>query len=390
MSNAILLVDDDANILAAHRRTLRQFDIETAASASDALSLLSSGRRFAVVVADMHMPRMSGVQLLARIREAHPKTVRVMLTGDGEIRTAIDAVNEGHVFRFLMKPCPTPALVNTITAALEQYRLLTAEQELLEQTLSGTIRVLTEVLSVVNPVAFSRTLRIRKHVQQVTEWLHLPDAWQYEVAAMLSQLGCISLPPDVLEAVYAGRELPASDQQRFALHASIAHDLLANIPRLDGIARMIARQHKPRAFGGTSIPIAKRDPIDIGAALLAAAIEFERLVAAGSSEADAAGSLREQPKEFDPVIVMALEAGSLGPDLPVGRVAMAELALGMVLAEDVHTHNGLLLVGRGTEVTPAVLVRLGNFMRVGSIPEQVDVVLPSGQMRQEDVPIEIA
>jgi len=388
MSNAILLVDDDANVLAAHRRTLRQFNIQTAASGVEALNLMR-GQKFAVIVADMHMSGMTGVQLLAKCREDSPDTVRVMLTGDGAIRTAVEAVNEGHIFRFLTKPCPTPGLVKTITAALDQYRLVTAERELLEQTLSGTVRVLTEVLSLVNPVTFSTALRIRKHVQCMTERLQLSHAWKYEVAAMLSQLGCITLPADMLEAVNAGHTLPERDEQRFALHASVAHDLLANIPRLEGIARMIARQHKPSKVRWEAKPFGEMEAVDVGGALLNVAVEFERLISAGLGAIEAIERLRAS--DFDPVLVTILEAANLGADLPTTNVPLSELKLGMVLAENICTHNGMRLVSRGAEVTSPVLVRLANFGRVGAISDTVAVfVTASAQPSLEVSPIAAA
>jgi ActR/RegA family two-component response regulator len=374
MSNAILLVDDDANVLAAHRRTLRQFNIQTAASGPEALNLLS-GQTFAVVVADMHMSGMNGIQLLVKVREVSPDTVRVMLTGDGATRTAVDAVNEGHIFRFLTKPCPTPAVVKAITAALEQYRLVTAERELLEQTLSGTVRVLTEVLGLVNPVAFNTTLRIRKHVRCMAERLRLRDAWQYEVAAMLSQIGCIALPPEMLEVVRAGGKLSETDEQRFALHASVAHDLLASIPRLEGIARMVARQHQPSHVRWALQAVADLDTVEVGSALLHVAVEFERLLSAGLAETEAVERLRLGASDFDPVLIAILEATSLGADLPTTNVPVSELKLGMVLAESICTHTGMRLVTRGAEVTQPMLVRLANFGRIGAIPDTVAVFL---------------
>src|SRR5205085_9651219 len=92
---------------------------------------------YAVVVADMRMPKMDGVELLSRLRTLTPTTVRIMLTGNADQQTAIDAVNEGHIFRFLNKPCPPETLEKTLRAALNQHHLITAEKELLELTLTG-------------------------------------------------------------------------------------------------------------------------------------------------------------------------------------------------------------------------------------------------------------
>ncbi len=112
---------------------------------------------------------MDGIQL-CRIKAQSPDTIRVMLTGNAEIDTAINAINEGSIFRFLTKPCTREAMAKTLTAALVQYRLVTAEKQLLEQTLSGSIQVLTEVLSLVNPAAFSRAERARRYIQPRCHW----------------------------------------------------------------------------------------------------------------------------------------------------------------------------------------------------------------------------
>jgi hypothetical protein len=96
-------------------------------------------------------------------------------------------------------------MAKTITAALIQYRLITAEKQLLEQTLSGCLQVLSELLSLVNPAAFSRAERARRYIHHVVTAMKLGNPWQYEVAAILSQLGCVTLAPETIEAIYPRR-----------------------------------------------------------------------------------------------------------------------------------------------------------------------------------------
>jgi len=152
MSEKILLVDDDANILDGYRRSLsREFLMETAMGGPQALKLVTGNGPYAVVVSDMRMPGMDGIQLLSRIKAHSPDTVRIILTGNADMDVAVHAINEGNIFRFLNKPCDKEQMAKTLTAALLQYRLVTAERHLLEQTLSGTIQVLTDVLSLVIP-----------------------------------------------------------------------------------------------------------------------------------------------------------------------------------------------------------------------------------------------
>jgi DNA-binding NtrC family response regulator len=121
MSDRILLVDDDSNVLDGYRRGLsREFLIETATGGDQALPLIEKNGPYAVIVSDMRMPGMSGTQLLSAVKSAAPDTVRIMLTGQADMETAIDAINEGNIFRFLRKPCTREAMAKTLTAALVQ------------------------------------------------------------------------------------------------------------------------------------------------------------------------------------------------------------------------------------------------------------------------------
>jgi DNA-binding NtrC family response regulator len=152
MSDRILLVDDDANILQGYQRALRkQFVLEPALSGEEGLEAVRAQGPYAVVVADMQMPGMNGVEFLARVKEIAPDTVRMMLTGNADQQTALEAVNEGHIFRFLTKPCSPDLLAKMLGAGLKQYGLVMSERDLLAKTLRGSIQVLTDVLGLVNP-----------------------------------------------------------------------------------------------------------------------------------------------------------------------------------------------------------------------------------------------
>jgi FixJ family two-component response regulator len=122
----------------------------------------------------MRMPEMDGIQLLVKIKTLAPDTTRIMLTGNADIDVAMHAVNEGNIFRFLSKPCEKEILTKTLAAALAQHRLLSTEKELLEETLHGSIRVLVEVLSVVDPASFGRCMRVHRYIEHITSKLAMP------------------------------------------------------------------------------------------------------------------------------------------------------------------------------------------------------------------------
>jgi len=123
MKEKILFVDDDPEILECYKRTLQKtFEIDTANGGEEGLKLIAERGPYAVVVADMEMPGMSGSAFLARVREQTPETVRMMLTGHTDIQTATTAVNQGHIFRFLTKPCPLDVILAALQAGINEYR----------------------------------------------------------------------------------------------------------------------------------------------------------------------------------------------------------------------------------------------------------------------------
>ena len=374
MAEKILLVDDDSNILDGYRRSLsREFLMETAEGGEPALALAAKNGPYAVVVSDMRMPGMDGIQLLSRIKALAPDTIRVMLTGNADMETAINAINEGSIFRFLNKPCSKEAMAKTLTAALVQYRLVTAEKQLLEQTLSGSLQVLTEVLSLVNPAAFSRAERARRYIHHIVTAMKLGNPWQYEVAAMLSQLGCVTLAPETIEAVYSGQKLSANEQTQYDAHPNVAYALLSKIPRLEPIAWMIQHQNQPVAEAGAT----EMADMRLGAEILRLVLAYEQAIHKGSSRTEAAHLLARQNTNFSPQFFQALV--TLDPNAEEGetrKCRIEELAAGMIIQEEVRTLEGALLVSKGQEVTAAVIFKLKNFHARRTIAGEVMISTP--------------
>jgi CheY-like chemotaxis protein len=381
----ILCVDDEPHVLEAFQRQLRKrFDLDSAAGGPEALERIRSNGPYAVIVADMNMPGMNGVQLLAKVREAAPDTVRIMLTGVGDFQTALHAVNEGNVFRFIAKPCPAETLATALDAGLAQYRLVHAERELLEKTLKGSIQAMADILAATHPVAFSRALRLRDFCAQMAASLRVPDAWQVEVAALLSQIGCVTLPAEVLEKAFAGETLSPQEAQMFDAHPHVGAKLIDPIPRMEKVAFMISRQHQTLAI---KEPFSPSDPAEesrTGAFILQAAMDFDLLLARGLSAEKAKGTMRGKTDRFPALVLEAL----VGVDVPelekIERMAnIDQLRLGMTLAEDLRTKTGVLVVQKNQEVNETLRQRLQNFQKQRLIPDQVRVYVCRREARSE-------
>ena len=123
MEDRILFVDDDSNILDGYKRQLRrQFNIFTAEGGEMGLEEIKNNGPFAVIVSDLKMPGMDGNQFLAYVKDIAPESTRILLTGYADLRSAIDAINNGRIFRLLTKPCDKIDLIQTLENGIEQYR----------------------------------------------------------------------------------------------------------------------------------------------------------------------------------------------------------------------------------------------------------------------------
>jgi response regulator RpfG family c-di-GMP phosphodiesterase len=379
MRPRLLVVDDEPLVRQAIERELSSmFHVETAASGELGAEALETKGPFAVVVADYRMPGMNGVEFLARVRAKAPDTARVVMTRAGDMEAAIAAVNEGHVFRFIALPCPAPTLRQVLLGALRQHRLLTAEREVLEQTLAGVVRVLTDVLGLVNPDAFGRAARVKNCVQHLAAQLGLPNAWQYEVAAMLSQIGCVTLPGDTLAKVLGGQSLTPTERELVEAVPRVASTLIGHIPRLGPVSRMVGV-----GFEDIGPPPADADalralaPDRAGAWLLRVALALdERMMRVGQPR-DAIADLRRPQHNLPAFLLDALERFVFqAASSRLEMVGVRELHTLMVLDEDVRTSAGLMLVPRGQPVTVAVVQRLRSFARSQGVREPFRVRIP--------------
>ena len=371
----LLFVDDEQNVLDGIKRNLgRTFNVQTALGAKEGLVLLKNQGPFAVVVSDMRMPEMDGIRFLTIVRDHWPDSVRVMLTGNADMETAISAVNEGNIFRFLTKPCSVDALVNVIDACLKQYHLIIAERELLENTLKGSIKVLVDILSLANPAAFSRAMRIKNYVVQLAKALRLSGIWRYEVAAMLSQIGFVTVPSDTIEKVMVGETLSESEQKMVDSQADIGADLVIKIPRMEVIAEMIAFQDRTfNALGNVKPDGSERAGI-MGAALLKAAKDFDTLLLSGVTLDKAIQSMREKPEIYYPSILNVLKEVSVPTyKKEIKSLEVSELRNGMILAENIKAINGALIVTHGQVVNDVLRKRLENFSKQGNTKRSVQV-----------------
>ncbi len=374
----VLFVDAELDVLEPIVRVLRRrFEVVTSSDPVAALGAIRIDPHFATVIVDLRMPGMDGITFLSQIREVAPEAIPMVFTGRATVQSAIDAVNRGHVFRFVLRPCPPEVLLEAIQACLTQFERLQADRALLEQTLQGSIVTLVDVLGLALPEAFGRADRVKRLVVLLAGTVEMPNRWELEVAALLADLGSIGMPPALLEKLATGALLSEAEATLVAERPALAARLLASIPRLEGVRTILQSVGLPfePAMGGP--PLRAREAPPIGARLLTLVLDFDQLESRGITAVEAIRILRGRTSRYDPALLATLAAEYEPGDPEVIReVTLADVVPGMVFAADVRSVDGGLMISRGQEVTASLVSRIRNYWTEIPVQSTVRVRLP--------------
>ncbi len=370
----ILCVDDEQNVLDSFRRLLRKdFDLNTASSGADGLRLMEQNGPFAVVISDFKMPGMNGVEFLTKAKEIGPDTIRIMLTGQAEEMTAAKAINDGRIFRFLYKPITSSEFLKCLQEAIRQYNLVFAEKDVLERTLKGSIEAMTEILSLTNPLAFSRATKIQNLCKQVGENMGLQDLWQIEVAAMLSHLGYVTIPASILEKHSTGQQLSPSEIQMFADLPQTTQKLIGHIPRLETTIKIIKSAQGTDSLSTFSM----EDEVSIAAAILRSVIKLDQMLEKGYGRNEAINEMLSRSGQYNRTVVDQLKLLKTEQlQTRTKRLNIDQIRVGMILNEPIRTDDGLTVAPEGFRVNDLIRQLLKNLKLQNTIPDFVEVIIP--------------
>lgn len=374
----VLLVDDDENILQGYYRNLRrQFSLEIALGGESALQALEHHGPFAVLVSDMRMPGMSGLDLLKTVKQQWPDIIRIMLTGNADQGTAMDAVNQGEVFRFLTKPCDSDHMTMAIAAGLRQFHLVQAEKILLERTLMGSVRVLTDLLSLMDPETHGHSQLIRERALLVGKTLGFEEPWSLEVAAMLAPIGRTILPKSLVSKLGEHQPLNPAEQALADRIPEFGARLLGSIPRLENVAEMIRCQDKSFAAEGQG-PCGLELPL--GARILKAVADFTNRERVRKDARVVLEDMKLHQDSYDPEVLKQLECLFVNSPHANGAVKAEvsmpshELYTGLILSRNAQTQSGQVILPAGARLGSPHLEMLKALHELGELEEPVHVL----------------
>ena len=328
-SPRILIVDDEVEITEILADLLSgDYECVRAGSAEQALSQLADNQ-FQLVISDITMPGMSGLEMIPHVKQGSPDTVVVMISGMQTVESAIGALRLG-AFDYLMKPFDLRQVEAVVKRALEHYELVVAKQryenhleELVEQRTVELDRALNSLegayrstLKALTAALETRDSETHGHSERVVSYslrlgreygLNSEEMKALEFGSLLHDIGKIGVPDSILRKP---AKLTEEEWVRMREHPVHGQQILRGIEFLQGAARVVAQHHEQ--WDGSGYPLGLRaEEIDICARIFAVADAFDaitsdRVYRRGKSYEAAAQELDDWAgRQFDPKIVEA-------------------------------------------------------------------------------------
>jgi response regulator RpfG family c-di-GMP phosphodiesterase len=378
----ILYVDDEKELLNSFTSLMRKenLQIHTLNESMKIEDMINSEGPFAVVLSDQRMPDYDGVKVLEIIKQNSPETIRVLVTGYSDYNDTIRAINAGGITSYISKPWKDEEFKFQVSNWVTQYNLkqqnsyllnrLDEENkklnELLEGTLKGSIKVLVDILSLFNSHSFSRSNHLRKIARNIAFKLQLKKAWEIEIAILLSQIGCIGIPLEILEKKSHSLPLTYNEEKLYNTYPAIGKSLIKNIPRLEIVAEIISFQLSEEPAYDYIANVESNLPVAVN--LLKLLIDFDSLVSSGRTEKDAVKIIRHRAK-YDRELITALdvEVAGIYDGLTIVKKELADLKEGTVLAADIKDINGNVILKKGNELSQVALLHLLNYSTTKAI-----------------------
>lgn len=262
---------------------------------------------------------------------------------------------------------------------LEQSRELSAAKRNVEEVLSGSVKVLTDVLSIARPEVFQKGAKVQRWARQISKKLDVVRPWELDLAAILFPLGAISLQDDLAKKYALCQPLSAAEEKEVSDCGSIAHELISNIPHMRGVADAVLYSGKGYDGSGKPRNDIRGDKIPLNARILKVLIDLADASIGTASRADGFVTMASRKQEYDldilkvAYMVLLEEENSKSSRDNSALVGAAALRVNDTLLKDIVDKHQALLLAAGADLSEFNIKRIRTMVGDGRLEDKFKV-----------------
>lgn len=267
--HTILAIDDELNNLSLIKRTLRNnYDVLIASSGAEALKIVEEhGNEIALIVSDQKMPIMEGTEFFKQISDNYPNIIKILLTGHSNIDILVEAINECHLFQYILKPFEPEQLCMIVENGIKKFELSSSKTQILQdlsELFYKTIKSIAQALDAKDKYTHGHSMRVTLYALALAKKLELPDNLleEIETTGLLHDIGKIAIPEKIL--LKPGK-LTDEEYEIIKTHPELGEKLVEGIDKLKLISSWLKSHHErydgkgyPEGLKGDEIPISSR------------------------------------------------------------------------------------------------------------------------------------
>ncbi len=376
---SILIVDDSPENLHMLKSILEKkgYKVRVAPGGVHALTSIQKEIPDLILLDIIMMPGMNGYEVCRKLKQddSTRDVPIIFVTSMGEVKDEWKGLKLGAV-DYIRKPFSPPIVLARVRTHLDLQIAYRTQKVLLDKTMAGITTLLTDIIDLTYPEILKRSKRISTYINKIVKFLNPSDPWTYKLAGLLSQIGCISLSPKMLEKTYSGSQLSKEEQKMFKNHPNIGRDLIMKIPLLHRVADMIYLQNFPASATKLLQPI---DEVRIGGDILKVVLDFDREVSSGISPDEVILHMFNDTKQYNTKVVNVLQHTVIKkvPKITVKSKLISrisDLSAGMTLDEDIKTKKGTLLLSKGCSLSEPAIKRLEYYVNMGNIEKKFRII----------------
>lgn len=267
--HTILAIDDEQNNLHLLNRTLRgHYNLLLASSGEEALDIIEEhGHEISLIVSDQKMPIMEGTEFFKQIAGKYPNIVKILLTGHSNVDILVDAINECHLFQYILKPFEPEQLCMIVESGIKKYELSTSRVQMLKdlsELFYKTIQSIAFALDAKDQYTHGHSMRVTLYSLALAKTMNLPRDLmeEIEITGLLHDIGKIAIPEKIL--LKPGK-LTDEEFEIIKTHPELGERLVDGIKKLKMISNWLKSHHErydgrgyPEGLVGDQIPISSR------------------------------------------------------------------------------------------------------------------------------------